>query len=42
MTGLLDNEQPHQHQGVDFIDSTDNPIINEKGQAIELPIDLVN
>jgi len=28
--------------GVGFFDSPDHPIINEKGQVIELPIDLVN
>ena len=27
---------------VDFIDGADNPIINTKGQVIELPIDLIN
>jgi len=33
---------PISINGVDFMGGTDNPIINEKGQAIELPIDLVN
>jgi len=33
---------PISINGVDFIDSADNPIINAKGQVIELPINLIN
>ena len=33
---------PISINGVGFIDGTDSPIINEKGQVIELPIDLIN